>query len=55
MVMGTKIAFANGISGNVFLSIIIGVLTGVGGGVLWDILTETLPYIFKKHVYGKHF
>ena len=51
-VMGTEIAFTNGISGNVFLSITIGVLTGVGGGVLRDILTETPPYIFKKHVYA---
>lgn len=51
-VMGTEIAFTNGISENVFLSITIGVLTGVGGGVLRDILTETPPYIFKKHVYA---
>ena len=51
-VMGTEIAFTNGLSENVFLSITIGVLTGVGGGVLRDILTETPPYIFKKHVYA---
>ena len=51
-VMGTEIAFTNGISENVFLSITIGVLTGVGGGILRDILTETPPYIFKKHVYA---
>ena len=51
-VMGTEIAFTNGIENNVFLSITIGVLTGVGGGVLRDILTETPPYIFKKHVYA---
>lgn len=51
-VMGTEIAFINEISENVFLSITIGVLTGVGGGVIRDILTETSPYIFKKHVYA---
>ncbi len=51
-VMGTEIAFTNGILENVFLSITIGVLTGVGGGVLRDILTETPPYIFRKHVYA---
>ena len=51
-VMGTEIAFAQGLSENVFLSITLGVLTGVGGGVLRDILTETPPYIFKKHVYA---
>lgn len=51
-VMGTEIPFVNGLSSNVFLSITLGVLTGVGGGVLRDILTETPPYIFKKHVYA---
>ena len=51
-VMGTEIAFTNGIANNVFLSVTIGVLTGVGGGVLRDILTDTPPYIFKKHVYA---
>ena len=51
-VTGTELAFANGLSSNPFLSITLGVLTGVGGGVLRDILTETPPYIFKKHVYA---
>lgn len=51
-VMGTEIAFTGGFSHNVFLSVTLGVLTGVGGGVLRDILTETPPYIFKKHVYA---
>ncbi|MBQ8322871.1 MAG: trimeric intracellular cation channel family protein [Clostridia bacterium] len=51
-VMGTELAFVKGFSDNVFLSITLGVLTGVGGGVLRDILTETPPYIFKKHIYA---
>lgn len=51
-VMGTETAFVKGLSSNVFLAITLGVLTGVGGGVLRDILTSTTPYIFKKHVYA---
>ncbi|MBQ8684995.1 MAG: trimeric intracellular cation channel family protein [Clostridia bacterium] len=51
-VTGTELAFTGGMSGNVFLSVTLGVLTGVGGGVLRDILTETPPYIFKKHIYA---
>ena len=51
-VMGTELAFTNGLSDNAFLSVTLGVLTGVGGGLLRDILTETSPYIFKKHVYA---
>lgn len=51
-VMGTEAAFVHGLSGNVFLSILLGMFTGVGGGLLRDILTSTTPYIFKKHVYA---
>lgn len=35
-----------------FLSIFLGVLTGVGGGVLRDIMAGQTPYILKKHVYA---
>ncbi len=51
-VLGTEIAFIEGVQGNVGLSLLLGVLTGVGGGVFRDILTATTPYIFKKHVYA---
>ena len=51
-VMGTEIAFVNGLEGNVFLSIMLGMLTGVGGGMIRDVLTDSTPYIFKKHVYA---
>ena len=51
-VMGTELAFTYQLQENVFLSLVIGVLSAVGGGVLRDILTETPPYIFTKHVYA---
>lgn len=51
-VMGTEIAFIHGLSDNTFLSVVLGMLTGVGGGIFRDILTDTTPYIFKKHVYA---
>ena len=51
-VMGTELAFTGGFFDNIFLSITLGVLTGVGGGLLRDILTETPPYIFRKHIYA---
>ncbi len=37
---------------NVFLSIFVGVTTGVGGGVLRDIFAGNTPYIFVKHFYA---
>lgn len=51
-VMGTEIAFAKGLSDNFILSVALGMLTGVGGGMIRDVLTSTTPYIFKKHVYA---
>jgi len=35
-----------------FLLVFVGVVTGVGGGVLRDILAGDTPYIFVRHVYA---
>lgn len=35
-----------------FLSVFLGVLTGVGGGLLRDIMAGQTPYILRKHVYA---
>lgn len=35
-----------------FLLVFVGVLTGVGGGVLRDILAGDMPYILVRHVYA---
>ena len=35
-----------------FLQVFVGVLTGVGGGVLRDVMAKNMPYIFVKHVYA---
>lgn len=35
-----------------FLCVFLGVLTGVGGGVLRDIMAGQTPYILRKHVYA---
>lgn len=51
-VMGTEIAFAHNLGNKVFLSVTLGVLTGVGGGVIRDVLANETPYILKKHVYA---
>jgi uncharacterized membrane protein YeiH len=51
-VMSTELAFTYGFSDNVFLSLVLGVLPSVGGGLLRDILTETPPFIFTKHIYA---
>ena len=37
---------------NWFLLIFVGVITGVGGGVLRDVLAGNTPFIFVKHIYA---
>ena len=51
-VMGTETAFACGLEDKILLSVTLGVLTGVGGGLVRDILVNDTPYILKKHVYA---
>ena len=40
------------IAANAFLVIFLGVVTGVGGGVIRDILSLEMPMIFVKHIYA---
>ncbi len=52
-VVGCEMAFSHFyVSQNVFLSLTLGVLTAVGGGLLRDVLTNTPPYILHKHIYA---
>ena len=30
----------------------VGVVTGVGGGILRDVLSGSIPYVFRKHIYA---
>ena len=49
---GVEIAHGIGASGDVVLSITAGVLSGVGGGVLRDVLVNEKPYVLTKHIYA---
>ncbi len=51
-VIGSEVGYLNGFSGNGFIIIVIGMITGIGGGIFRDILTDTTPYVFKKHIYA---
>lgn len=35
-----------------FLAVSVGVITGVGGGVMRDVMAGDRPYIFVKHIYA---
>ena len=51
-VTGINTAATAGYQDYIFLSAFLGVLTGVGGGILRDILAGQTPYILRKHVYA---
>ena len=37
---------------SIFLLVFVGMITGIGGGVLRDVLSGNTPYIFVKHFYA---
>ena len=51
-VMGIQTALRKDPGYNAFLLVAVGVLTGVGGGVLRDVLAGERPYVFVKHFYA---
>ena len=51
-VSGVEVAYLLGHAESLFLLTFGGVVTGVGGGVLRDIMAGRTPYIFVKHVYA---
>jgi uncharacterized membrane protein YeiH len=50
VVSGLEIALENGKTGFVLL-VFCGCITGVGGGILRDICSATIPAVFRKHIY----
>ncbi len=51
-VMGIRTAYVLDTESSVFLMVFVGVITGVGGGVMRDIMSGNTPYIFVKHFYA---
>lgn len=50
-VIGVRLAWA-GFNNNLFLLVFVGVITGVGGGMIRDILANSVPDIFVKYFYA---
>lgn len=51
-VTGTQIAIRMGHADNVLILLFAGVCTGVGGGLLRDIIARRTPIIFVRHIYA---
>lgn len=51
-VMGVRVAFEHGHTGDALICITCGLLTGICGGMLRDILTNYTPFVLVKRVYA---
>ena len=51
-VIGAQVACEALGHANWFTIAFLGTVTGVGGGVVRDVLSGDLPYIFRKHIYA---
>lgn len=51
-IVGIDTAIAMGLDRYDFLVVFLGVITGVGGGVLRDIMAGEVPAVLRKHVYA---
>lgn len=51
-ITGMNCAYQCGFGENSYLTVFVGVLTGVGGGVIRDIMANQIPIILKKKVYA---
>ena len=50
--IGTEMACESGFLGMAIFSISMGLLTGIGGGIIRDILVDSTPYVLTKHIYA---
>lgn len=51
-VVGVNTGISQGYLHNTFLLVFLGTITGVGGGLLRDMMAGVPPYIFVRHVYA---
>lgn len=51
-VIGTQSAAEAGLEDKLFLSIFLGMTTGIGGGVLRDLMCCEIPAVLRKHIYA---
>ncbi|MEG1802220.1 MAG: TRIC cation channel family protein [Lachnospiraceae bacterium] len=51
-VIGINTAIELSFEHNTFLLLFVGVITGIGGGVLRDIMAGTTPFVFVKQIYA---
>ena len=51
-VVGTQAGITAGYGNNPFLCVFLGMTTGVGGGILRDMMCAGIPSVLRKHIYA---
>lgn len=51
-VTGTRIGISAGFAENAFMCIFLGMLTGIGGGLLRDMMSVSIPFVLRKRIYA---
>lgn len=51
-VIGVQNTISAGFGDNMFFCVFLGMITGVGGGMLRDVLSQTTPAVLRKHIYA---
>ena len=51
-VVGIQVAVAHGHQSNYFFCVFLGMTTGVGGGILRDMMSHAVPLVLRKHIYA---
>ncbi len=51
-VTGVQVAIDSGFKLNGILAVCLGVITGIGGGILRDVMLREIPFVLKKRIYA---
>ena len=51
-VVGIQVAVAHGHEDNAFFCVFLGMTTGIGGGILRDMMSHAVPLVLRKHIYA---
>ncbi len=51
-VSGASIGMEAGFGDNLLLVVSLGTITGIGGGMLRDVMLQEIPFVLKKHIYA---
>lgn len=51
-VSGTRVGMVTGYSHQIFFCVFLGVMTGIGGGLLRDVMSRSVPVVLRKRIYA---